>query len=443
MTVESALFRSFDRMVHSQLDPIWHRVSPKTRLLTSDLTTLRSLLTYLVTLDSVSFYRFLETLLEAQSEHGGSVVGAVKRDRSPWLFMDAADTVFSVARKRVFTPKPRSVTSTSTSASAAGQDGPEPEEGEFEKYLDQGGPTEEEEQAMREEYEAEEAAIQAASAAGFDVSGFRTPSKPASTTNTNTAAKTNTGGKTREEREGEAVVKKWLEPKGLEATLEELPKWALLKEVLAEIEDQIWRNPRTESASALRFPGFLIFSRGKGLMRCGGNSDQRHDPHHVFVRLDLRDHQRIPLLGLFLPPLRSRRRRHSRRGGLDKGGPESYDAEVGRVLLLEKRLGQNGEEPSFWSYRIRVQTRIQHVTSSSTSSLSPRRRGFRYKYRRRRYGTDQRRAQAERPMEARPGAVAQAQTGERRWSGGSEWRGSWGGRDRKGVRYQRFGNGGG
>lgn len=44
MTVDNALFRNFDKIVRGQLDPIWHRVGPKTKRLVSDLTTLRLLL---------------------------------------------------------------------------------------------------------------------------------------------------------------------------------------------------------------------------------------------------------------------------------------------------------------------------------------------------------------------------------------------------------------
>lgn len=44
-TVENALFRNFDRIVRSQLDPVWHRVGPKTRKLVGDLQELRRLLT--------------------------------------------------------------------------------------------------------------------------------------------------------------------------------------------------------------------------------------------------------------------------------------------------------------------------------------------------------------------------------------------------------------
>ena len=43
-TLDSALHRSFDVIIRRQLDPIWHRVSFRTRQIVNDLTVLRSIL---------------------------------------------------------------------------------------------------------------------------------------------------------------------------------------------------------------------------------------------------------------------------------------------------------------------------------------------------------------------------------------------------------------
>ena len=43
-TVESALHRSFDLVVRQQLDPVWHRVSWRTRQIVGDLKELREML---------------------------------------------------------------------------------------------------------------------------------------------------------------------------------------------------------------------------------------------------------------------------------------------------------------------------------------------------------------------------------------------------------------
>ena len=45
-TVDSALHKNFDVIIRRQLDPVWHRVSYKTRQIVSDLTQFRDLLQY-------------------------------------------------------------------------------------------------------------------------------------------------------------------------------------------------------------------------------------------------------------------------------------------------------------------------------------------------------------------------------------------------------------
>lgn len=46
LNVENAYFRSFDAIVRRQLDPVWHKVGPRTKQLVGDLGTLRRLLVY-------------------------------------------------------------------------------------------------------------------------------------------------------------------------------------------------------------------------------------------------------------------------------------------------------------------------------------------------------------------------------------------------------------
>lgn len=45
-TLDSALHRNFDVSIRRQLDPMWHRVSFRTRQIVSDLTDLRNILQY-------------------------------------------------------------------------------------------------------------------------------------------------------------------------------------------------------------------------------------------------------------------------------------------------------------------------------------------------------------------------------------------------------------
>jgi hypothetical protein len=49
LNIESAYFRSFEAVVRRQLDPVWHKVGPRTKQLVNDLSTLRQLLTFVFT----------------------------------------------------------------------------------------------------------------------------------------------------------------------------------------------------------------------------------------------------------------------------------------------------------------------------------------------------------------------------------------------------------
>ena len=117
-TLDSALHKSFDVIVRRQLDLIWHRVSFRTRQIVNDLTVLRSILQYvrvplrvaelaerlisaLLAYDAVSFNRYLDTVVAAHQPPPGSTLLNV----SPWLFLDAANTMFKTAKSRVYTGK--------------------------------------------------------------------------------------------------------------------------------------------------------------------------------------------------------------------------------------------------------------------------------------------------------------------------------------------------
>ncbi|KAI0885964.1 DNA repair protein [Annulohypoxylon maeteangense] len=96
--LDSALLKNFDVMVRRQLDPNWHRVSWKTKQIVSDLTVLRSLLHSVLALDSVTFLQHLDTIHAAHSPQPGST----RQSQSPWLFLDAAHTIFDTAKRRVY-----------------------------------------------------------------------------------------------------------------------------------------------------------------------------------------------------------------------------------------------------------------------------------------------------------------------------------------------------
>ncbi|MCJ1251197.1 hypothetical protein MMC30_008428 [Trapelia coarctata] len=98
-TLDSALHRSFDITIRRQLDPIWHRVSYRTRQIVNDLTVLRSILHALLTYDAVSFTKYLDTILAAHQPPPGFT----RQNQSPWLFLDAANTIFETSKRRVYT----------------------------------------------------------------------------------------------------------------------------------------------------------------------------------------------------------------------------------------------------------------------------------------------------------------------------------------------------
>ncbi|KAK0308535.1 DNA repair protein RAD16 [Friedmanniomyces endolithicus] len=98
-TLDSALHRSFDTIVRRQLDPVWHRTSFRTKQIVRDLSLLRTILHSLLTFDAVSFNKYLDTVLAASSPPPGST----RQSQSPWLFLDAAHTLFDTAKRRVYT----------------------------------------------------------------------------------------------------------------------------------------------------------------------------------------------------------------------------------------------------------------------------------------------------------------------------------------------------
>jgi DNA excision repair protein ERCC-4 len=99
--LDSALHRNFDTVVRRQLDPVWHRTSFRTRQIVRDLSLLRAILHSLLTFDAVNFNKYLDTVLAASQPPPGST----RQTQSPWLFLDAAHTLFDMAKRRVYTGK--------------------------------------------------------------------------------------------------------------------------------------------------------------------------------------------------------------------------------------------------------------------------------------------------------------------------------------------------
>ncbi|KAJ3405489.1 hypothetical protein HDV05_006574, partial [Chytridiales sp. JEL 0842] len=101
LTIENSLFRSFDTILRTQLEPIWHRISYKTKQIIDDMRTLRRLLDHLTSYDCVTFNSYLEALRVTNIPDTSSGILS-ESNTSPWLMFDSADTIFSLARKRVY-----------------------------------------------------------------------------------------------------------------------------------------------------------------------------------------------------------------------------------------------------------------------------------------------------------------------------------------------------
>ncbi|KIV85082.1 hypothetical protein PV11_00817 [Exophiala sideris] len=100
-TLDSALHTNFDAVVRRQLDPVWHRVSWRTKQIANDLTVLRSILHSLLSYDCVSLLKYLDTVHATHAPPPGSM----RQDQSPWLFSDAAGAIFQTAKARVYRGK--------------------------------------------------------------------------------------------------------------------------------------------------------------------------------------------------------------------------------------------------------------------------------------------------------------------------------------------------
>lgn len=95
LTVENAVAKKFHKFLQQQLDPIWHQLSQKTKILIADLKTLRSLLMCLTHEDAVSFYAMLNNLRTMDY--------AIKS--SGWMVLDIVESMFKAAKSRVYNDK--------------------------------------------------------------------------------------------------------------------------------------------------------------------------------------------------------------------------------------------------------------------------------------------------------------------------------------------------
>lgn len=160
----------------------------------------------------MSYNRFLETMLTWATFNKS---GTRRKDHSPWMYTPAADTIFTVARERVYkqtvTAKEKQSNQPGASRSSADKGKGRAAPGGLDENgipldLDEADWGAEEEQILREMEDAELG--------------------------------------TARETEPKPRRSRWL-PKNVEPVLEEQPKWALLQQVLNEIEQHMYWGPDT------------------------------------------------------------------------------------------------------------------------------------------------------------------------------------------------------
>ncbi|KAF8342893.1 uncharacterized protein EI90DRAFT_3030592 [Cantharellus anzutake] len=208
LNVENAYFRSFDALVRRQLDPVWHKVGVKTKQLVADIIQLRKLLSYLLSYDPVTFLSYVETVRETcvLTNSGGKKQPAML---SAWLMTDAANVIFTQARRRVY----------------------------IQYKVPKDGPL------LREDAELEEAWNV------LDEIEGRDPLPSSSRT------------KTYQEADG---WQDWM-PSGMGPVLEDLPKWKVLSDILDEVEQTMSINP----ASMLAPGSDIILIMANDHQTCG------------------------------------------------------------------------------------------------------------------------------------------------------------------------------
>ena len=91
LTVEHGLLAPIDELVKRQKGTVWHLLPRRLKLILGDLSTLRTIATLLLTHDAATFLAYLVGLRESEGQ------------RSVWLSLDIARSVFDSAQRRVAT----------------------------------------------------------------------------------------------------------------------------------------------------------------------------------------------------------------------------------------------------------------------------------------------------------------------------------------------------
>ena len=91
LTLEAGLFRSFDRILERQLDPVWLTAPRRIKQAAKELRLLRQLAGDLLRYDAVTFWTYLHSQLLGE------------RKDALWLMAPEAHTLFNAAKRRVYT----------------------------------------------------------------------------------------------------------------------------------------------------------------------------------------------------------------------------------------------------------------------------------------------------------------------------------------------------
>jgi DNA excision repair protein ERCC-4 len=93
LTVENCATKNLDQIITRQLEHDWHRVSPKTKQLVSDLKVLRSLFQYLLQYDCISFWKLITSV---------KTMSASARQPSLWILSPAGELLYQRAKERMY-----------------------------------------------------------------------------------------------------------------------------------------------------------------------------------------------------------------------------------------------------------------------------------------------------------------------------------------------------
>lgn len=90
--------KDFVVRVRASLESQWHRISWTSKQLVYDLSTLKELLSALLSEDSLLFYQRVQSIVDANIRSSPS--GILNSTSSPWLMMDEATTIIAFAKER-------------------------------------------------------------------------------------------------------------------------------------------------------------------------------------------------------------------------------------------------------------------------------------------------------------------------------------------------------